>query len=358
LLKFRRCIIYKMSKRIFLLFNIIMLVAAGTTGQVKFTWTHLPSIPDSIGYAGSFAGVADNALIVAGGSNFPDGGAPWTGSVKHWYDKIFVLEKPNGTWKEAGRLPFALGYGVSISTPQGLILIGGSNSTSHHADVFLLQYRNGEIITEKLSSLPFALANTCGALVGNTIFVAGGLSAPDSKNSEKAFLCLDLSKKDAGWKLLPAWPGPSRMLSIAGSDGKQFYLFSGTELTNGSRTYLSDAYVFSEKSGWKKLPDLPQPAVAAPTPAFYKNAFYIFGGDTGKDAAKAAELKEKHPGFSDSILCFDIQQNNWSLAGKISYPPPVTTSLVVWNNKIVLPGGEVRPAKRTPQVLMAEFHDQ
>lgn len=332
-----------------------MLVAAETTGQVRFSWNELPSIPDSIGYAGSFAGVADNVLIVAGGSNFPDGGAPWTGSVKKWYDKIFVLEKPNGIWKEAGRLPFALGYGVSISAPQGLILIGGSNETAHRADVFLLNYRDGEIVSEKLSSLPFPLANTCGALVGSTIFVAGGLKSPDSKNTENVFLCFDLNRKNAGWKILPGWPGASRMLSIAGSDGKNFYLFSGTELVNGSRVYLRDAYVFSEKNGWKTLSDLPQAAVAAPTPAFYKDAFYIFGGDTGKDAARAAELKEKHPGFSDSILRYDIKQNNWTLAGTIPGKPPVTTSLAVWNNTIVLPGGEVRPAKRTPQVLVAEW---
>lgn len=331
-----------------------MLVAATTTGQVKFTWGHLPSIPDSIGFAGSFAGVANDVLIVAGGSNFPDGGAPWTGSVKKWYDNIFVLEKPNGIWKEAGRLPFALGYGVSIVAPQGLILIGGSNEKGHYADVLLLQYKQGEIIIEKLSPLPFPLANTCGALVGHTIFIAGGLSAPDSKNTEKSFLCYDLDKKD-GWKSLPAWPGASRMLSISGTDGKNFYLFSGTELIDGKRQYLQDAYVFNEKSGWKKLPDLPQPAVAAPSTAFYKNGLYIFGGDTGKDAARAAELKEKHPGFSDSILCYDIKENNWSLAGRITEKPPVTTSLVVWHNKIVLPGGEVRPAKRTSQVLTAEW---
>ena len=354
-----------MIKRVLILLYIIMLVAEGTAdGQVlpqqngKFTWNKLPAIPDSIGFAGSFAGVADNVLIVAGGSNFPGGGTPWNGGTKKWYDKIFVLEKPGGRWKEAGRLPFALGYGVSVSAPQGLILIGGSSEKGHYSKVLLLHYRNGKILIEELVSLPFPLANSCGALAGNKIFVAGGLSAPDSKNSEKVFLCLDLQKKEAGWKLLPAWPGASRMLSVGGSDGKQFFLFSGTELVNGARVYLRDAYSYSKNTGWKKLADLPQPVVAAPSPALYKNAFYIFGGDTGKDASRAAELKEKHPGFSGSILCYNPAQNNWTSAGKIVGIPPVTTSLAIWNSKIVLPGGEIRPGTRTPDVLVAGLREQ
>lgn len=355
----------------------MLIVAEGTSGQVlpqnkgAFSWDTLPSIPDSVGFAGSFAGVADGALVVAGGSNFPGGGTPWNGGVKKWYDKIFVLEKPNDRWKEAARLPFALGYGVSVSTSDGLILIGGSNKSGHYSDVLKINYRNGKLDIEKLPSLPFPLANMCGALVGNKIFIAGGLSAPNSSKTENAFLCFDLQKKNGGWKRLPTWSGPSRMLSVAGSDGKQFFLFSGTELVNGTRVYLRDAYAFSEKDGWKQLADLPNAVVAAPSPSFFnKQSLYIFGGDTGKDAKQAAELKEKHPGFSDVILSYDIMQNKWWMAGRIltkrkedaeknpnnSTWAPVTTTLAVWNNQIVLPGGEVRPATRTPNVITGSPH--
>jgi N-acetylneuraminate epimerase len=346
--------------------TVIVFIMLFTTGSLKgqlmpqkkarFSWDSLPSIPDSIGFAGSFAGLAGEVLIVAGGSNFPDGRAPWNGGIKKWYDKIFVLEKPTGRWKEAGRLPFALGYGVSISTPDGLILIGGSNETGHYADVLKIRYSNGKIEIEKLPSLPFPLANTCGALVGDNIFVAGGLPEPNAQNTTKAFLCFDLEKKRAGWKLLPPWPGTSRMLSVSASDGKHFFLFSGTELINGSRVYLNDAYVYSINSGWKKLPDLPHATVAAPSPAYFNKALYIFGGDTGKDAKP--EMRDKHPGFSKSILKYNISKNTWSQAGEMPDHPPVTTSLVVWKQKIILPGGEIRPAVRTPQVPVAEWHEQ
>ena len=62
------------------------------------------------------------------------------------------------------------------------------------------------------------------------------------------------------------------MLSVAGACDGSFYLFSGAELHAGAdgkpvRRYLTDAYVFKPGMGWEKLPDMPRPAVAAPSPA-------------------------------------------------------------------------------------------
>ena len=67
-------------------------------------WAKLPAIPDKEGFAGAFAGVSHGSLIVAGGANFPDK-KPWDGGKKIWYDTVFVLERPDGEWKVAGKLP-------------------------------------------------------------------------------------------------------------------------------------------------------------------------------------------------------------------------------------------------------------
>lgn len=364
-------------KNVLFILKFVLLITSGSvSAQVLpvnkdlFQWNTLAPIPDSVGFAGSFAGVADNVLIVAGGSNFPNGSTPWDGGVKRWNDKIFVLEKPGSIWKEAGSLPFPLGYGVSVSTKQGLILIGGSNGKEHVANVFLLHYRHGKIEMENLPSLPFALANSSGTMVGNKIFIAGGLASPSSTSTEHKFLCFDWKGKNGVWEQLAAWPGPSRMLAVTGAYNNNFYLFSGTQLTKGKRTYLKDAYSFSEEKGWQKLADLPYAVVAAPSPAFNfgENKLLVLGGDTGKDAADASVLKEKHPGFSEEILQYQINKDSWSIAGKISTNKkidftvnpnnsiwaPVTTPLVLWKDKIVLAGGEVRPGTRTPNVLIAK----
>ena len=159
------------------------------------------------------------------------------------------------------------------------------------------------------------------------------------------------------------------MLSVAGTNDEAFFLFSGASLKDGQREYLRDAFKYTPEKGWTKIADLPAPVVAAPATAYApdKSHMVIFGGDDGKLAPAASELKERHPGFSADILTYDIVSDRWEITGQIltdkkdnsaSHPnestwAPVTTPLTVWNGNIVLPGGEVRPATRTPRVLIA-----
>lgn len=366
------------------LWMIFMLLATNSSAQHKtrvphFSWSQLTAIPDQHGFAGSFAGVSNGCLIVAGGANFPDGGAPWTGSKKVWSDKIFVLEKPDGAWKIAGKLPHPLGYGVSIVYHDQLICIGGSNEQGHQKEVFGITYLNGKIAFTKLPDLPATLANGAGALAGSTIYIAGGLINPDDKHAACNFWSIDLAQPAAEqtWKTLESWPGKPRMLSVAGGADNKFYLFSGAALTdNGEgatkRMYLNDAYMYAPDVGWTKLPDMPSATVAAAGPAYpikhrQQQLMLIFGGDDGKLAEEASALKDKHPGFRSEILAYDVTKNKWIDAGKIftdkkadadtmpngSVWAPVTTTLVVWNGSLIFPGGEVRPAVRTPKVLKA-----
>lgn len=331
---------------------------AGNAQQVStFEWSNLPAIPDKIGFAGSFAGVAGDALIVAGGANFPDGGAPWTGSVKAWTDRVFVLDKPGGAWKEVGKLPKKLGYGISINYKNSSIFIGGSNAEGHHSEVMKLDYRHGKLEIAYLPKLPQPLANTCGVLLGDVIYVMGGIVKPDDKTASNSFWSLDLAATHKEWKILESWPGEGRMLSVAGVMDHSIYLFSGVALINGQRKYLTDAYSFSPASGWKRINDLPNAVAAAPSPAFAygKKELVIFGGDDGVLAPQAANLREKHPGFAKQMLAYIPQQDRWKIAGDMQTAwPPVTTSLTVWHGQVILPGGEIRPATRTPNVLMAK----
>ncbi|MXV52488.1 galactose oxidase [Pedobacter sp. HMF7647] len=333
----------------------------------------LAAVPDKFGFAGSFAGLSHGSLLVAGGANFPDGGAPWTGSKKVWTDKIFALDKPTGKWVLAGKLPQSMGYGVSISYDNKLICIGGSNAEGHLATVYAISYVSKKIIIEKWADLPQPLANSCGAVFNHKIYIAGGLLSPDAKSAASIFWSLNLSDpKTCQWQQLESWPGPARMLGVAGSVDKEgFFLFSGTNLEerNGTahRHYLNDAYKYVPGKGWQRLADMPAATVAAPGPAFElnRNNLLIFGGDDGKLADSTAVLKDQHPGFSDHVLRYDIPANSWidNIKLKTSKKPdaatnpngslwiPVTTTSVTWNNYVVFPCGEVRPAVRTPKLI-------
>ncbi len=343
--------------------------------QQYFDWSTLPPFPDEDGWAGSYVGVSNGALLIAGGTNFPSNTRPWNNGKKTWYSKILALETPQGDWKEVGSLPAEMGYGIALSYNNSLLCLGGGDALQNYADVFMLTYQSGQVKTVKLPDMPAPLINACAVIVKDVVFIAGGIKTPTAK-TEKIFWSLDLSAPAKGWKILPDIPGPSRMLATAGTADGKVYLFGGVELTTAPgdstlrRSYLKDCWEYTPSSGgWKRIQDMPNPVAAAPTPAYNagQSHLMLFGGDDGKNAANVATLKDEHPGFSSDILAYNTITDIWSVTGKIpvnrkedaasaphnSVYAPVTTPLVVWNNDVVLAGGEVRPAVRTNRVLVA-----
>ena len=355
--------------------SIVQNFSCTTPTDKMFEWDQLPIIPDSTGFAGSFAGVSNGSLLVAGGANFPANGRPWSGGTKTWYDNIFVLENPTGAWKEVGKLPRPMGYGVSLTWKDGLIILGGADKDKHYAGCYFIRYINDSIVTEQLPDLPAPNANASGVIINDIIYVAGGLASPTAKETLNVFWSLDLSKPaiHRSWKVLITWPGQSRMLAVAGSLNDEFYLMSGVHLavttddTVAHREYLKDAYAYTPGKGWKKISDLPYSTAAAPGPAYASRelGLLVMGGDDGSRADSNAILKDKHPGFKTGILAYN--NNEWTSVSEVvtkkmpdpennpngSTWAPVTTPLVTWNGDIVIPGGEVRPGVRTNRVLRA-----
>jgi N-acetylneuraminate epimerase len=314
-------------------------------------WKQLPSLPDKQGFAGSFAGVSGCALLFAGGANFPHA-KPWEGGKKVWYDSIFVLENPQAQWKVAGKLPRPLGYGVNVTHNGAVICVGGSDANRHHAQVLRLNWRAGQLLFDQLPPLPIPLANACGALVGDTLYIAGGLKKPDATQALKTVYRINLAASNPTWQEIEPIPGTGRMLSIAGSFDGAFWLIGGVELLVGTsgkaeRCYLKDAFRFHPDKGWQRLADLPYPLAAAPSPAPADAAgFRILGGD---DGSQLAVPPHQHRGFNKNILRYDAKTNEWRIAGQLP-AAPVTTPCVVWNGSCIIPSGEVRPGVRSSQV--------
>src|ERR1043165_5834037 len=139
------------SKASFFVFFVIV-TSHGLAQSNALNWLQLPPLPDPIGFAAPFAGTSSAPLVIAGGANFPNG-MPWDGGQKVWHDSIFVLPNPQSHWLAGFKLPHPLAYGVSISTPQGILCAGGSDSHQHYRDVFLLSWSNGKIEMRPLPSL-------------------------------------------------------------------------------------------------------------------------------------------------------------------------------------------------------------
>lgn len=319
------------------------------------TWTELPPWPGDTGVAGAFGGESSGCLLAAGGANFPHG-LPWEGGPKTWHDGVYLLESPAGPWRRVGALPQPAAYGVSFSTPEGVICAGGSTAGACLATTLRLHWRAGRLEQEALSPLPFPLANACGVRIGETLFLGGGETSDGATRASSAFLALDLSAPERGWRALPSWPGPPRSLAAAASQGGRFLLMGGVSLASDAegkprRTYLKDAYAFDPRTqGWTRLADLPFPSAAAPSPAPVTSDRYVLLAGCDDGSRYLRQPPQEHPGFCTTPLVYDAWKNRWRTLPELPFSAAVTLPTVAWREGHVFLSGEVRPGVRTPRL--------
>lgn len=114
--------------------------------------------------------------------------------------------------------------------------------------------------------------------------------------------------------------------------------------------------------------------MAAATLPFGPSNILIFGGDDGRlflerdslqelinaslemtvaDKAKR-DLKKSfadHTGFGHQVIAFNTITKTFQCAGTMPHTPPVVTKALHWNGEVVIPGGEIKPGIRTPEVF-------
>ncbi|MED6298531.1 MAG: sodium:solute symporter, partial [Verrucomicrobiota bacterium] len=174
--------------------RIFQLIIIWTTflGSITFaaddllTWEKLSELPpvngqeENPGVAGPFVGIHNDALIIAGGANFP--GKPLWETDKVWHDEIYVLVRERGSegdsyaWKDGGKLLRPLAYGASVSTDKGVLCIGGDDATKVYQEVFLLSWDNekNELTRRALPGLPDPVAYGAATFVNGIVYLVGG----------------------------------------------------------------------------------------------------------------------------------------------------------------------------------------
>ncbi|MEW6156504.1 MAG: sodium/solute symporter [Verrucomicrobiota bacterium] len=327
---------------------------SATNQSALLQWTRLPDLPNALGLAGPFAGISQGVLVVAGGANFPNS-FPWEGGAKVWHDTVYVLRTADGAWEAAGKLPRALGYGVSATTSSGVVCAGGSDAQRHYQQVFRLEWSNGAIQISSLPDLPRACANACGAIIGDTLFIAGGEETPGATNALHTFWSLDLADPRARWNERPPWPGPGRTLATSAVQAGAFFIIGGVSLSAGDggkpkRTYLADGYRFDPNlKTWRRIADLPHPMAAAPSPApaVGQSHFFLLGGDDGRQFG--FEPMREHAGFTRRVLAYHLITDTWCEMGETP-GGQVTVPMVAWEGRFIVPSGEIRPGVRTPAI--------
>lgn len=382
---------------------------------MNLSWDELPPLPPAAGQAsqpgvaGPFAGVHGDALIVAGGANFPEK-MPWDGGAKVWWDDIWVLEKlsdgaPRWVTDKTFKLPRRLGYGISVNTPDGVICAGGHDVERCYADVFLLAWDTEarEVRRTALPAMPEPLSFMAGALVGQTLYVAGGQHVMKAAVPTSVFWALDLAQRahpeKFKWTVLPSWPGPARVVPVAAAQrtarGEEFFLFGGRVQQAGRPTeLLRDAYAFDPSTRtWRTLEKINGGAgvsvMAGTAIAAGDDEILLFGGDRGelflelethdlaiegkrrvlatapgetrpaleREIAWHLDAKKKiyatHPGFGREVLAYDTRRDAWRVVTRSPVPPQVTTLAVKAGGAVIIPSGEIRPGVRTPAIVRA-----
>lgn len=211
------------------------------------------------GISAPFAGVVGGNLWVAGGCNFPEIPAA-DGGRKVFYKDIFELSATSegqASWHKVGELPSAVAYGASVSVPDGLLCMGGTDGERSLARVYLLtKGATNALEIKELSPLPVALDNFTAAFGGGFVYVAGGQS--DGKPSQAAFR-MDYSKSKT-WERLPDVPGSGRLQPASAVQnnalGPCFYLMGGYNPPCGSELaeIHTDGLVYDPKKGaWSSV---------------------------------------------------------------------------------------------------------
>ena len=214
------------------------------------SWFRLPDLPGtekspSSGVSAPFTGISGGQLLVAGGCNFPDKPAA-EGGTKEYYSDIYALDittrSPAG-WRRIGKLPLPLAYGASVTTPEGLVWIGGNNNEEVSGQVFFVNWdgEKQQLHISELPSLPTPLDNLSATYADGHLYVAGGKgksqTAPIGKDGSQTaptnpLFSLQLTPSlQKEWVRLPDFPGPVRVQPVLtaqqSGDGIRLYLAGG-----------------------------------------------------------------------------------------------------------------------------------
>ncbi len=325
-----------------------------TENPLSLDWKKLADLPDAEGFAGSYAGVSNGTLIVAGGANFPEKPL-WEGGPKRWTDRVFVMEPDALGWHDATPLPKPLGYGATASLPQGMMLIGGSNASGAVADCYLLSYENGVLGIKPLAPLPTTLTGHAAVVMGGKVYVQGGSIAVGEQDAESRLWVYDPAADS--WSEGEPLPGRGRFLQQMAVIGHTLYVLGGIGLKEGEngrmvRDMLTEAWSYSESTGWRRLAHLPHFCAAAPTPApVIHGRIYLLGGGA---AAVTRVPPHTHPRGHRPSLCYNPADNSWADAGTIAAARAVLPC-AQWNGLAVIVNGEQRPGKRSNEVWGAKM---
>lgn len=338
------------------------------------------------GLAGAFYGTAGNKLIIAGGSDFT-AKKPWEGGTKQYFDDIYTIEYIDGSYKcklADTKLPVPLAHGCSTDSRNEILCFGGSTGKRRSSAVYSIKANGNGITVDSIAALPEGFAPSAAASYGDDVFIHG------TRDRSNVFYKFSIISRQ--WKELSACPG--NLISEGASlvfqhNGREDagYLIGGRSETDNCFFISSEIWEYLPgHNSWQKKIDMtdhgqPYPLMYASAIAYGASHILVFGGDDGKEFLKREKLDHEittcydrhlkdslicelkkafigHPGFSEKIYAFHTITGTWTRLECQDTRFPVATKAIQFNNRIIIPSGEIAPGRRTNAVYEITEKDE
>lgn len=323
----------------------------------------------SLGVSACYAGQIGDYLVVAGGCNFPEAGKP-----KKYYAGVYAARMDRATlqWRLVGFLPEAAAYGATVACGDSLLFLGGNNTDHALAAVYSVRLNSAgtDVSINRLADLPATADNMAVALVGNDVFVVGG-----NQNGKPS---ADVLRYKLGASTVSSAdlriPGAPRVQPVAAAYNDKLYVWGGFYADGEQSKVHTDGYVYDVNA--KEWGALSAPRSADGEEMTLSGGIAWADGDhlyaTGGvnrtiflDAISGRyECVKKYDylkqpidwyKFSGNLYVFDAVAGQWltttfanqalARAGAQAVPTPLGVYYI---------GGELKPALRTPQIVLVE----
>lgn len=367
-------------KRLLSLFFIASLCAAlSAQGDACFNTLVVEQEPylhvgcNTQGVSAAFSGIVDDQMVVVGGSNFPYVPAR-LGGKKRYYD--YILANQGGWWKRVGRMPQALAYGASAQVPEGLVCLGGQDSTGVATrQVYLISSvmivdcvssatpagltGTGETVVKELPSLPEPMMECAAAYHDGYIYIAGGRTRH----------CYRLPYP-AGqqWEQLADIPGTMRVQPCAavqkdGAGAPLFALIGGYDPEGLSVCRTTLLYNMRTRA-WQESTPAPCGIAGAQAATVGSCFVMVVGGVNDSIFTRAIRgeagpdyLEHRHPWyrFRQNVLIYNTITDSWAeLPGDPSLAR-AGAMLIPYEGKWHSVAGELKPGVRAGTVNAVEI---
>lgn len=323
----------------------------------------------SLGVSACYAGQIGDYLVVAGGCNFPEAGKP-----KKYYAGVYAarIDREALQWRLVGFLPEAAAYGATVACGDSLLFLGGNNTDHALAAVYSVRLDSAgtDVSINRLADLPATADNMAVALVGNDVFVVGGNQNGKPSADVLRYKLGASTVSSANLRI----PGAPRVQPVAAAYNDKLYVWGGFYADGEQSKVHTDGYVYDVNAKeWGALSaphsvDGEEMTLSGGIAWADGDHLYATGGVnrtifldaiSGRYECVKKDDYLKQPidwyKFSGNLYVFDAVAGQWltttfanqtlARAGAQAVPTQLGVYYI---------GGELKPALRTPQIVIIE----